>query len=349
MYLICFGTRPELIKLIPIIQKFKEKNIQFKTLFSGQHENLIKDFYKYIDEPNYIFKNIMEHGQTLNQLSSKILLQSNSLFEKNKGVFDYVMVQGDTTSAYSLALSCFHFKIPVIHLEAGLRTNNKYSPFPEEINRRLISQIASIHLCPTQKSIENLYNENIRENVYLTGNTIVDMYDFIQKNTNPDVSIKNVIKENDKYYVVTLHRRENRGEKIKKMWEQLNLLSNKYKFIYISHPSLPESKEILNSNIIVLEPQNYENMIHLILNSSGIITDSGGLQEEAVCAMKKVLICRDTTERPETIECGMGKLIDTQIINNITFFDDKNSNIVENPYGNNVCEKVFKYLNTILL
>lgn len=347
MYLICFGTRPELIKLISLIHKFKENNIQFKTLFSGQHENLIEDFYKYIDKPDFTFTNIMEHGQTLNQLSSKILLQTNKLFLEN--TFSNVIVQGDTTTAYSLALSAFHFQIQVIHLEAGLRTNDKYSPFPEEINRRLISQIANIHLCPTQKSIENLYNENIRENIYLTGNTIVDMYDYIQKNTNPDVSIKNTIKENDKYYVVTLHRRENRGEKMKKMWEQLNKLSNKYKFIYISHPSLPESKEILNTNIIVLEPQNYENMIHLVLNSSGIITDSGGLQEEAVCAMKKVLVCRDTTERPETIECGIGKLIDTNIMDNITFFDKDFVDIINNPYGNNVCEKVFKYINIIKL
>jgi UDP-N-acetylglucosamine 2-epimerase (non-hydrolysing) len=344
MYLICFGTRPELIKCIPIIQKFKEKNISFKTLFTGQHEELIKDFYKYIDNPDFTFTNIMEHGQTLNELSSKILSKSNSLFKENQGVFDYVMVQGDTTTAYSFALSSFHFQIPLIHLEAGLRTNNKYSPFPEEINRRLISQIASIHLCPTQKSMENLHNENIRDNVYLTGNTIVDMYDYIQKNTNPDSYVKTLIKENENYFVVTLHRRENRGEKIKNMWEQLNQLSNKYKFFYISHPSLPESKKLLHENIIVLKPQNYENMIHLVLNSSGIITDSGGLQEEAVCAMKKVLVCRDTTERPETIECGIGKLIDTNIMDNITFFDEKMIDVIENPYGNNVSEKVFKYL-----
>lgn len=342
MYLICFGTRPELIKLIPLIQKFKEKKIEFRTLFSGQHENLIKDFYKYIDEPDYIFTNIMEHGQTLNQLSSKILLQSNQLFIDN--TFSHVIVQGDTTTAYSLALSAFHFQIPVIHLEAGLRTNDKYSPFPEEINRRLISQIASIHLCPTKMSIENLQKEQITKDVYLTGNTIVDMYNYIQKNTNPDIYIKNLIKKNEKYYVVTLHRRENRGDKMKNMWEQLNILSNNYKFIYISHPSLPESKEILNKNIIVLEPQNYENMIHLILNSSGIITDSGGLQEEAVCAMKKVLVCRDTTERPETIECGIGKLIDTQIKEHINFFDEYLINMVDNPYGSNVCEKIINKL-----
>lgn len=342
MYLICYGTRPEIIKCIPLINKFKEKNIPFKTLFTGQHENLIVDFYRYIDKPDFTFKNIMKHGQTLNELSSKILLQSNELFINNK--FANVLVQGDTTTAYTIALSAFHFQIPVIHLEAGLRTNNKYSPFPEEINRRGISQIASIHLCPTKLSIDNLKKENITENVFLTGNTIVDMYDYIQKNIHPDDLIRDLIQKNEKYYLVTLHRRENRGDKMIYMWKQLNQLSKKYKFIYISHPSLPQSKKILNSNIEILEPQNYENMIHLILNSNGIITDSGGLQEEAVCAMKKILVCRDTTERPETLECGIGKLIDTNIVDNICFFDEKLNCVIQNPYGNNVCEKIFKIL-----
>lgn len=343
MYLICFGTRPELIKLIPLIQKFKNKNIEFKTLFSGQHENLIEDFYKYIDKPDYIFTNIMEHGQTLNQLSSKILIQSNELFLKNK--FTHIIVQGDTTTAYSFALSAFHFQIPVIHLEAGLRTNDKYSPFPEEINRRLISQIASIHLCPTQQAYENLKVENITEHVYLTGNTIVDIYNFIGKNTRPCSQIQNIIDNNKLYYVVTLHRRENRGNNIIQMWNQLNDLSSKHTFIYITHPSLPESKNILNKErIILLDPQNYENMVHLISNSAGIITDSGGLQEEAVCANKKVLVCRDTTERPETIECGLGLLVHTNIIDNMTFFQNVVNNVSENPYGENVCEKILQYL-----
>lgn len=343
MYLICFGTRPELIKLIPLIQKFKEKKFEFKTLFSGQHENLIKDFYKYVDEPDYVFTNIMEHGQTLNQLSSKILLQSNKLFIDNS--FSNVIVQGDTTTAYSLALSAFHFKIPVIHLEAGLRTNDKYSPFPEEINRRLISQIASIHLCPTKLSVENLKQEQITNGVHLVGNTVVDIYKYIFKKTIPSNKIQEIINNNEEYIVVTLHRRENRGDKMTSMWNQLNTLSSKYKFIYITHPSLPDSKNILNNtNIILLDPQDYESMVHLIFNSKGIITDSGGLQEEAVCAMKKVLVCRDTTERPETIECGLGKLIDTQITENISFFDEEFIDVVDNPYGNGVCEKIITKL-----
>jgi UDP-N-acetylglucosamine 2-epimerase (non-hydrolysing) len=343
MYLICFGTRPELIKCIPLIHKFKENNIEFKTLFSGQHENLIKDFYKYIDEPDYVFTNIMEHGQTLNQLSSKILLQSNKLFLEN--TFSNVIVQGDTTTAYSLALSAFHFQIPVIHLEAGLRTNDKYSPFPEEINRRLISQISSIHLCPTKMSIENLQKEQITNGVHLVGNTVVDIYKYIFENTIPSNKIQDIIDNNKEYIVVTLHRRENRGEKMFSMWKQLNDLSGKYKFIYITHPSLPDSKHRLdNTNIILLDPQDYESMVYLISNSKGIITDSGGLQEEAVCAMKKVLVCRDTTERPETIECGLGKLIDTQITENICFFDKEIDIVIENPYGNNVCEKIITNL-----
>ena len=343
MYLICFGTRPELIKCIPLIHKFKENNIEFKTLFSGQHENLIKDFYKYIDKPDFTFTNIMEHGQTLNQLSSKILLQSNKLFLEN--TFSNVIVQGDTTTAYSLALSAFHFQIPVIHLEAGLRTNDKYSPFPEEINRRLISQIASIHLCPTTLSLENLQKEQIISQVHLVGNTVVDIYKYIFENTIPNSKIQNIINNNEEYIVVTLHRRENRGDKMLSMWNQLNVLSSKYKFIYISHPSLPDSKNILNNtNIILLDPQDYESMVHLISNSKGIITDSGGLQEEAVCANKRVLVCRDTTERPETIDCGLGKLIDTQITEKICFFDEEIINVVDNPYGTNVCEKIITKL-----
>ena len=343
MYLISFGTRPELIKLIPLINKFKELNFTFKTLFTGQHENLIKEFYKYIDKPDFIFDNIMEHGQTLNELSSKILLSSNKLFKEN--VFSNIIVQGDTTSAYLLALSAFHFNIPVIHLEAGLRTNNKYSPFPEEMNRRFISQIAKIHLCPTLISIENLKKEQITDNIYLVGNTVVDIYKSILENTVPSDKIKEIINNNKDYILVTLHRRENRGKKMYSMWEQLKSLSDRYKFIYITHPSLPESKKILdNNNIILLDPINYENMVHLVSNSKGIITDSGGLQEEVVCVNKRVLICRDTTERQETVNCGLGKLIDTHIIENIKFFDEDLINIIDNPYGNDVCEKIIDVL-----
>tara|TARA_X000000950_G_scaffold193517_1_gene233325 strand:- start:19020 stop:20042 length:1023 start_codon:yes stop_codon:yes gene_type:complete len=340
MYLICFGTRPEIIKLIPIINKFKEKKINFVTLFSGQHENLIKDFYKYIDEPDYILENIMEHNQTLNKLISKILINMDRILTNSN--ISKIIVQGDTSTAYAVALSGFHHKKMVYHLEAGLRTNDKYSPYPEELNRRMISQIADVHLCPTKKSIDNLKNENIENNVYLVGNTIVDAYEYILKTESKNEYIKNLLKNS--YFVVTLHRRENRGERMSKMWSELIEISDTYNIVYITHPSLPESREIFkNKKIELLEPLNYEDMVHLISKSAGIITDSGGLQEEAVCANKKVLICRDTTERPETIDCGLGKLVDTNIKENINFLLESKI-IVENPYGVNVCDKIMNIL-----
>ena len=259
----------------------------------------------------------------------------------NNNKFEKIIVQGDTTTAYAIALSAFHFNIKLIHVEAGLRTGNKYSPFPEEMNRKMISILTDIHLCPTQNSVENLQTENITTNVFNVGNTIVDIYKIINATTTPNDNIISIIKNNPIYYIVTLHRRENRENNLKIIWDQLNTLSNNYKFIYITHPSLPESKQCLNSNnIILLEPQNYINMVHLISNSAGIITDSGGLQEEAVCANKKVLICRDTTERPETIDCGLGMLVNTNVIDNMFFLNETTNAVKINPYGENVCVKI---------
>lgn len=341
MFLICYGTRPEIIKLFPLIKKFKEKNISFQTLFSGQHQDLYLNYKELIPKPNYILKNIMDHKQTLNKLSSKILNSIDEILINNKNI-KYIIVQGDTTTAFSIALAGFHHKIKIIHLEAGLRTYNKFSPYPEELNRSLISKISDIHLCPTKKSINNLNIENIYDNVYLVGNTIVDSFDYIYLNFKiPDKINKIINKIKDNYFLVTLHRRENRGNKMDQMWNQLNLLSENYNIIYITHPSIQRSNEYLTDNIIKLEPQDYISMVFLIKNSSGIITDSGGLQEEAVCARKKVLICRDTTERPETIESGWGKLIDIKIIDNIKFLKEKDGYLV-NPYGENVCEKIIK-------
>lgn len=344
MYLITYGTRPEIIKIFPLIKKFKEQNIQFLTLFSGQHKDLYDNFKDLIPKPDFILENIMEHNQTLNKLSSKILFNIDKILIENDNI-THIIVQGDTTTAFSIALAGFNHKKKIIHLEAGLRTYNKYSPFPEEMNRKLISNIADIHLCPTDISVSNLNTENIYDNVYLVGNTIVDSFNYIYNNSSIPSNIYNLTKNIiNNYYLVTLHRRENRGTKIINMWEQLNSLSNQYNFIYITHPSLSESKTYLNDKIIKLEPQDYISMIFLIQNSNGIITDSGGLQEEAVCAKKKVLICRDTTERPETITSNWGKLINDNIIDNISFFNIENTDKLPNPYGENVCEKIIQLL-----
>ena len=348
MYLISYGTRPEMIKVLPLINKFIERKLEFKTLFSGQHMDLFDDFKDFLPKPDFILDDIMEHGQTLNKLASKILIKIDNILKNGESI-SHIIVQGDTTTAYSIALAGFHHKKQIVHLEAGLRTYDKYSPFPEEINRSLISRIADIHLCPTKIAVENLRRENITENVYNVGNTIVDIFDTIIKTRESSDTIKELLSRIDtKYILITLHRRENRGPKMRDMWEQLIKISlmeqyRNVKFIYITHPAIPEAREILdkNANIILMEPLDYVSMVHLIYNSSGIITDSGGLQEESLCANKKVLVCRDTTERPETIESGYGKLIDTKIIENIDFLLSNDIlSLKENPYGSDVCNKI---------
>jgi len=341
MYLISYGTRPEIIKLTPLILKFRECKIPFLTLFTGQHETLIEDFQKCFNlgDPDIILYNIMAHGQGLDALASKILDKMESIYTKYPNI-KKVIIQGDTTSSMTVALSAFHNKKVIIHLEAGLRTGNKHNPYPEEINRKIISQLADIHLCPTKIAEDNLHQEKICWTTHCVGNTIVDMYKFVKTN-HFDRNYKNI---KGPYYLVTLHRRENRGILMKQMWSQLNKLSSEYNFIYITHPSLPESKEILSNKITLLEPQNYINMIQLISNSNGIITDSGGLQEEAVCANKRVLICRKTTERPETVTYGLGLLVDTDISSNISFLNEPINPSKQNPYGDDVCSKIIEVI-----
>ncbi len=335
MYLFCYGTRPEMIKVFPLIDAFDKNNIPYKTLFSGQHKDLFEQFKKYLPKPDFVMET-MEKEQSLNKLSSKIFAQIENI---NLTDITHVIVQGDTTTAYILAMAAFNKKLKIVHLEAGLRTNNKYSPFPEEMNRKLISSIADVHLCPTEIAVNNLKKEGITENVFLVGNTVVDAFELI--------SAGNKILEKPTL-LVTLHRRENRKH-MNILWEQLNTISKTKSIIYLIHPSLKEeAKKYLNENIIILNGVCYEDMVELIKGCEGIITDSGGIQEEAVCAGKKVLVCRDTTERPETIETGWGKLVGTNIIENLNFlyenkYEDK---ILKNPYGKDVCEKIVKVLTT---
>ena len=347
MFLICYGTRPEIIKLFPLIQSFKNNNMLFKTLFTGQHEDLIENFSSLVPKPDYILKNVMIKDQSINKLTSKIISKMEDILI-NSDITD-IIIQGDTTSAFAIALSGFYNKINIIHLEAGLRTLDKQSPFPEEANRCLISQITNVHLAPTVNAENNLIKENIKNNVYNVGNTIVDSYDYVLKNIPIPITIKNIVEKYKNYIVITLHRRENKIN-LPILWKQLNELSqnyNQFKFIYIKHPSIPNVCEYLIENILLIDPLDYISMVHLIKNSAGIISDSGGLQEEAVCANKKILICRNTTERPETIDYNYGKLIDCDITNNFNFlFDYSNINNSFNPYGSTVCEKIIKILST---
>ena len=348
MFLICYGTRPEIIKLFPLINSFKQHNISFKTLFTGQHKDLISDFFSLIPTPDYELENLVETDQSLNKLTYKILLKTDNILNKNKDI-KHIIIQGDTTSAFSIALCGFYNNIKIIHLEAGLRTFNKQSPFPEEVNRCLISNIADIHLAPTINTKNNLKKENIIDNVYNVGNTIIDAYDYIIKNKPMPPNIKDLISNHKEYIIVTLHRRENRGNKIIKMWKELNEISSKnrnIKLFYIKHHSLKNVNSYLNEKILLLEPMDYISMVHLISNCKGIISDSGGLQEEATCAKKKILICRNTTERPETIENNYGILVNTNIISNIHFLFEENNNFTDiHPYGKNVCNNILNILN----
>lgn len=345
MYLVSFGTRPELIKVIPLILKFKEENVKYLTLFTGQHKDLINDYIHFIGEVDYYFEDVMEKGQSLNKLVSKILVKVDDVITKIGDKELKIIVQGDTSSALAIGLAAFNRKCKLIHLEAGLRTEDKYSPYPEEVNRRIISVLGDIHLCPTKKGVENLLKENNKTNVYNTGNTIVDMYKYVSENFEPSILVKEYIDK--EYFLVSLHRRENRGEKMKKMWGELKELSKSKNLLYLTHPSLSEVYEYFKGEeaVSLLKPVCYEDMVFLIKNCKGIISDSGGIQEEAVCAGKKILICRDTTERPETVECGFGKLIDTEILKNINFLEeeDEKKDIV-NPYGNNVVKKIYNII-----
>jgi len=341
MYLITYGTRPELIKLFPLINKMKELGIEHKTLFTGQHKDLILEFENLTHKPDFVLENIMEHGQSINTLISKIINQSQKVFNK---LDCKVIVQGDAASTFALALSGFNNNKEVIHLEAGLRTYNIQSPFPEEGFRKMISQISTTHLCPTKRSVENLKNEKILENVYLVGNTIVDSCEYILNNGKISIELENIIQKNHPYYLCTLHRRENINN-FKEMWSQLNEISKNKTILYIKHPSVPDAKNYLSKSIIQLDPLSYQDMIYAIKFSDGIISDSGGLQEEAICLEKNILICRDTSERPETIESGYGLLVGKKIKENIKFLENKSKKIINNnPYGANVIDKVIDVL-----
>ncbi len=343
MYLFCFGTRPEIIKQFPVIDEMKKRGIPYETLFSGQHEDLIKDFINLVGEPTYTFKNIIEHGQSLNLLMSKILKQTATILKNNKEF--KVVVQGDTSTALALALGGFQNENEVIHIEAGLRTHNMMSPFPEEANRTLISKLANIHFCPTKGSVDNLDSEGINTNVYLVGNTVVDSFELISKRSLESEYIKNLVKSNENYIVCTLHRRENR-KNMEILWQELNELSENRNIIYINHPSVADAKDKLSEKVQLIEPLNYIDIVYLIKNCSGVISDSGGMQEEVLSANKNILVCRDTTERPETIESGFGKLIGTEINKNINFLDQKISS-TENPYGKNVSNKIVNILQDV--
>ena len=334
--IICFGTRPEIIKLFPIINELKNRNINFKTVFTGQHTDLYEDVKDLIPNPDYKLS-IMTHNQSLNDIIIGITENFVKILKDENP--DIIFVQGDTSTVLSCALNAFYENIEIGHVEAGLRSFNLKSPYPEEGNRQLVSRIANYNWAPTQIAFNNLKNEGI-SNIYLTGNTIVDAC----KSFNYKVNYEDKI-------LITLHRRENFGERIVKIFNELNELAIIHKnleFIFPMHPNpnIQKHKAILK-NVKIIKPLKYPDLLSLLSKVKFVISDSGGIQEECASLHKKILVCRDNTERPEGVDAGFAKIIGTDLIKNFNWANDNPKWHGENPYGDGDAAK--KIIDSLII
>jgi|688.fasta_scaffold308372_2 UDP-N-acetylglucosamine 2-epimerase len=316
MILLTYGTRPEYIKIKPIISEFKKHGIPYKVLFTGQHKDIANGDYDYKLEMTDL---------SSNRLDSVI----GNLMNLPDEIFDgitYVLVQGDTTSVVGLALSALHRKIKVIHLEAGLRTYDTENPFPEENNRRIVSTIASIHLCPTKQNAENLFNENINQNVFVVGNTVLD--NLVDYKTKCEYTNK---------ILVTMHRRENH-DRIDEWFTEINELAKSHpelEFILPIHPNpnVQKHKNLL-TNVTVINPLGHNDLLELLVKTRMVITDSGGIQEECSFFNKKCLVCRKVTERPESVGITSFLVEEPKHLKEIFKNHVENHVVdVESPYG----------------
>jgi UDP-N-acetylglucosamine 2-epimerase (non-hydrolysing) len=281
--LICFGTRPEYIKIKPIIEKIRG-SIPYKLLFTGQHLDLLSNI-----QEETIRLSIKDGPNRLDSIVTSVLDSDTPFNTGELSGVEYVLIQGDTSSAFAIALGAFHKKIKIIHLEAGLRTYNKDDPYPEEFNRQCISRMADIHLCPTKTAAQNLIAERVSGQIYVVGNTVLDNLVGINSTSGDKV-------------VVTMHRRENHHN-LDKWFLQINELAKNNKnldFIIPLHPNPNVQKHAhLLTELKVISPLEYRDFITLLASSKYVVTDSGGLQEESCFFKKPCLVCRKTTERVE--------------------------------------------------
>jgi UDP-N-acetylglucosamine 2-epimerase (non-hydrolysing) len=360
--LLVFGTRPEAIKLAPVINRLKKHKARFAVIVcvTAQHRQMLDQVLSIFKiSPDYDL-DIMRENQDLFDITIKSLKGLKEVFETVKP--DIVLAQGDTTTAFMAGLAAFYFKIPVGHVEAGLRTYDKYSPFPEEKNRHLLSTLTDYHFAPTQLSRSNLLRENIpEENIWVTGNTVIDALLEVVRSQKSEVRKKahqNYFKEqynlkletrNSKLLLVTGHRRENFGEGFEHICQALRAIAEKRDDISIVYPVHLNPnvrgpvKRILSGikNIYLIEPLEYEQFVFLMNKSYLILTDSGGIQEEAPSLGKPVLVMRNTTERPEGIEAGAVKLVGTDrnnivkgaldLIEDPALYEKMSKSV--NPYG----------------
>jgi len=377
--MLVFGTRPEAIKMAPLVKEFQKYPEQFITTIcvTGQHREMLDQVLKLFEiTPDYDL-HIMKQGQDLYDITSKILMGIKDVLTKEKP--DWVFVHGDTTTSTASALSAFYQQIPVGHVEAGLRTHNIYSPWPEEMNRQITSRIATRHFAPTSLSRQNLLDEGIdKKNVIVTGNTVIDALLYVSNKLNKDKrsqkSIERTIEQlaipadiqdqwqkSRKMALITGHRRENFGTGFLNICEAIQQLSHKYPqvdFVYPVHLNPNVQKPVYKRlqhipNIFLVQPLDYLPFIYLMQKSFLLLTDSGGVQEEAPALGKPVLVMRDTTERPEAVEAGTVKLVGTDKDKIIQSFDELMNNrfIYQsmseaiNPYGDGkACSRIVSVL-----
>lgn len=316
--LVLFGTRPEAIKLAPVVHELRKRFFQTIVVSSSQHKQILKPFLETLKVDVDFDLSIMRRNQSPNEVCSRVMAKLDKILDHEEP--DLILVQGDTTTALAGALAGFNRKIPVGHVEAGLRSGNAMSPFPEEMNRRVVSQIASFHFAATEKNRRNLLAENVpSEKVFVTGNPVVDSLKYMLKNLSPDPAIAELIKqtEGQKRILLTTHRRESFGSA---MTANLKVLANfvaKRPDVCLFFPVHPNpnvklvAKEFLGGHdrIHLLEPLDYSDFLAIMKATWLIVSDSGGVQEEAPSLGKPLLVIRENTERPEAIRSGVAKLV----------------------------------------
>jgi len=380
--LLVFGTRPEAIKMAPLVKKLQEDSDSFKTIVcvTGQHREMLDQVLKIFEiVPDYDL-NIMQQGQDLYDVTSRVLLGMREVLKEVKP--SVVLVHGDTTTSMAAALAAFYQQIPVGHVEAGLRTNNIYSPWPEEINRQITGRIATYNFSPTELSKNNLIKENVNAaSILVTGNTVIDalhiVVNKIKSDKELDIQLEHVLAnsgynvnrliDGKKLVLITGHRRENFGDGFIHICSAIKTLSQKYidvDFVYPMHLNPNVRKPIHEvfgenlagfDNLFFIEPLEYLSFVYLMEKSTIVLTDSGGIQEEAPGLGKPVLVMRDTTERPEALEAGTVKLVGT----NYNLIIDEVSKLLEdesyynqmsmavNPYGDGfACKRIVDFLKS---
>ena len=348
MILVAYGTRPEIIKLFPIINELKAQRLSFKTLFTGQQMDLYEDVQDLVPRPYFSFSESFSgenKHNTLGMSFAKICEAAERLFNEHR--FDIIIVQGDTTTAWALAQMAFYNGINIAHVEAGLRTFDLENPYPEELNRTLITQVAYLNFAPTKQAYDNLINSGAK-NVHLVGNTIVDAVNYFKTSLG-------LHEEKSNKVMVTLHRRENH-KIMGRLFNELQTIAidnPELEFILPIHPNPNVQKhrsKLKARNIQVIPPIGYPEMLKLISQALFIISDSGGIQEEATCFNKKIIVVREKTERPETIEIGLGQLAGKNIQNLIGWAKISPPPVISSPYGDGKTAKkivriLVKYLS----